>query len=202
MDTRHVMILFNLLLLQPYNRVLEIGSHYGYSTTAFLEALNVGFISEVHLCDIHFMDSVKHMYQNTKFVNRFFLHEERSVNFLMNAPFFDFVLLDGSHIAEDVEDEFEYLSMNGTNSYLLHDTYTQLLPESHDTPWYDGPMFLMEKMQCSPDWFCLEDHLYRDGEQTERGICFATKNKKMYERATLIFEFWTRANIRNEFPYI
>ena len=36
----------------------------------------------------------------------------KSVEYLKDAPQFDFALLDGSHISEDVQDEFEYLSMN------------------------------------------------------------------------------------------
>lgn len=192
MDLRHVMILYNILLINKYKRVLEIGSHYGYSTTAFLEALNIGCTFEVHLCDINFMDSVKQICEQSRLSNLIFLHEERSVDFLKNAPLFDFALLDGSHIAEDVEDEFEYLSMNGTKSYLLHDTHTQLLPESKNTPWYDGPMLLMNKLQASPDWFCLIDNIHRENEQTERGICFATREKEIYAQAKEIFKFWRK----------
>lgn len=66
----------------------------------------------------------------------------KSVEYLKDAPQFDFALLDGSHISEDVQDEFEYLSMNKTPTYLLHDVNTQLLSESKNTPWYDGPMLL------------------------------------------------------------
>ena len=97
-------------------------------------------------------------------------------------------MLDGSHISEDVEDEFEYLSMNDVQTLLLHDTCTQLLPQNQHTPWFDGPMLLKHKLLASPDWLCVEDALFREGEQTERGLFLATKVPYIYNQAIRIFE--------------
>lgn len=185
MDETHVMILYNLLFSYPYKRVLEIGSHRGFSTTAFLEAIHNGCSFEVHLCDIDFKPSV---YEICKGYHQVHLHKMRSVDFLATAKTFDFVLLDGSHISEDVEDEFEYLSMNDVQTLLLHDTCTQLLPQNQHTPWFDGPMLLKHKLLASPDWLCVEDALFREGEQTERGLFLATKVPYIYNQAIRIFE--------------
>ena len=76
MDYTHVMILYNLLMANPYKRVLEIGSHNGYSTTAFVEALKRGASFEVHLCDIGFMDSVREICRGYDQIK---LHQTRSV---------------------------------------------------------------------------------------------------------------------------
>ena len=184
MDYTHVMILYNLLMANPYKRVLEIGSHNGYSTTAFVEALKRGASFEVHLCDIGFMDSVREICRGYDQIK---LHQTRSVDYLATAGKFDFALLDGSHIAEDVEDEFEYLSMNGCRSLLLHDTRTQLLPQNRDKPWFDGPLLLKNKLLASPDWMTIEDSASRPGEETERGLLFATRNVDEYHNVVEIF---------------
>jgi len=192
MDERHVMILFNLLQAYPYKKVLEIGSHYGYSTTAFLEAIMNGCNFEVHLCDQCFKGSILDLCGR---FNNVFTHQMRSEIYLANSTRFDFVLLDGSHISEDVEDEFEYLSLYGTTSILLHDTCTQNLPENKNTPWYDGPLLLKNKLLSSQDWLCIEDNKKRDGEMTERGLFFATKSPYIYSKSIEVFSYWSKAII-------
>ena len=185
MDNTHVMILFNLLLAYPYKKVLEVGSHRGFSTTAFIEAINMGCTFEVHLCDTNFEKSVYDICEGYKQIS---LHNMRSVDYLATAEHIDFALLDGSHIAEDVEDEFEYLSMNDIQSVLLHDTCTQTLPQNKDKPWFDGPLFLKNKLMASPNWLCVEDAFPRKGELTERGLFFATQNISIYNKANKIFK--------------
>lgn len=188
MDVRHILILHNMLLFPYFSKVLEIGTHYGLSTTAFIEAnIKRDDKLEIHLCDIKFEDSARRLCQEIANVS---LHELRSSDYLQNSPKFDFALLDGSHIAEDVEDEFEYLCLNGIDTLMLHDVNTQLLPENKDTPWYDGPMFLKQKLMASPDWLCLEDSLFREGERTERGLFFATTKKIIYDEASTVFEYF------------
>lgn len=188
MDYRHILILHNILLLPSLTKVLEVGTHFGLSTTAFIEANHLRNKKlEIHLCDIQFENSAKVLCQEDSMVQ---FHEMKSSIYLPNAPQFDFVLLDGSHIAEDVEDEFEYLCLNGIDTLMLHDVNTQLLPENNDTPWYDGPMFLKQKLMTSPDWLCLEDSLYRKGESTERGLFFATTKKIIYDEASTVFEYF------------
>jgi len=188
MDLRHIQILYNILLFPEFIRVLEIGTHHGVSTTAFVEAQNErkGKL-EIHLCDIRFEESARILCKN---VPNIILHELTSSDYLQNAPKFDLAFLDGSHIAEDVEDEFEFLCLNGIDTLILHDVNTQLLPENKDTPWYDGPMFLKQKLMASPDWLCIEDSLFRSGEKTERGLFLATTKDNIYEKAVEIFEYF------------
>lgn len=191
-DIRHVYILYNILLSCSFKRVLEIGTHNGFSTTAFIEAVKRNAIDETHLCDIRFSEQIKNIcsiYSNIE------LHEMKSVEYLKDAPQFDFALLDGSHISEDVQDEFEYLSMNKTPTYLLHDVNTQLLSESKNTPWYDGPMLLKNRLLSSNNWFCLEDSLFRNHEKTERGLFFATKDRQIYLHALSCFNYWSKADM-------
>lgn len=195
MDIRHIMILHNLLIAGAYKRVLEIGSHYGASTTAFIEAMRSGCLFELHLCDTCFLQPVKAICEGYHRTQRVHYHECMSSEFLPNAPTFDFAFVDGSHIAEHVQDDFELLSMNKTPSYFLHDTMTQLLPESEATPWYDGPMLLRSRLLSSNDWLCLEDSADRDGELTKRGVLFATRDINQYTNAKKVFEYWASCNM-------
>lgn len=193
MDIRHVLILHNILLLQNFQCVLEIGTHHGLSTTAFVEAqMHCGNKLDIHLCDIQFEESARDLCMG---IEKISFHEMKSSDYLQMAPKFDFALLDGSHIAEDVEDEFEYLCLNGIETLMLHDVNTQALPENKETPWYDGPMLLKHKLSASPDWFCVEDSLKRIGENTERGLFLATTQQDIYDEALKIFEYFRNYEI-------
>lgn len=187
MDNTHVMILFNLLLAYPYKKVLEVGSHRGFPTMAFIEAINMGCTFEVHFCDTNFEKSVYDICEGYK---QIYLHNMRSVDYLAIAEYIDFALLDSSHISEDVEDEFEYLLMIDIQSVLLHDTCTQTLPQNIDKPWFDGPLFLKHKLMAFPNWLCIADAFHRKGEQMERGLFFATQNVYIYNQANKIFKIF------------
>lgn len=190
MDVRHIMILFNMLVAGSYKCVLEIGSHFGASTTAFVEAIEMGCPFIFHACDVQFQAPAIRLCEKQCEKGKIILHEEMSSDFLRDAPLFDFALLDGSHICEHVQNEFEYLSMHGISSIMLHDTMTQNLPESIDTPWFDGPMLLREKLLASPDWLCVEDCVDRINEETKRGLFFATRKISDYHNAVKCFGYW------------
>lgn len=179
MDFRHVLVIYNVICACKFNRIIEVGSHFGFSTTAFVEALKKGALFDFHVCDIKIEKSVRDL----SMMCRMQIHECKSTTAIRSYGPFDLAVLDGSHISEDVEDEFELLSMHSTGTYILHDSNTQLLPESSQTPWYDGPLFLKNKLMASPDWMCVEDCKYRIGERTDRGLFIATRRKDVYESA-------------------
>ena len=185
-DIRHVMILYNLLLVADFGRVLEIGTHMGASTAAFLKAQGKkGF--QLHLCDLSFEPHIKKICANSATAEKIFLHECASAEYLADAPCFDFAFLDGSHIAEHVMNEFELLSMNGIDSILLHDHRTQLLSNFKDKPWFDGAYFLSERLRHSRNWYCVEDMGRRENELTDRGLFFATKRQDLCRLMRAIF---------------
>lgn len=41
----------------------------------------------------------------------------------------------------------------------------------------------------SPNWLCIEDAFHRKGEQTERGLFFATQNIYCYTQAIKVFNY-------------
>ncbi|WP_321418950.1 class I SAM-dependent methyltransferase [uncultured Desulfobacter sp.] len=189
MDLRHVMMLYNLLCAAPFRCVIEIGSHYGVSTSAFVQAQHRREF-EFHICDVKVHSTVRNMNANGIAKGLTVVHEKTSWEFLSRAPKFDFVLLDGSHIAEHVQDEFELLSAIGLRTIALHDTRTQFLPESAATPWFDGPPRIAEKLSCSTDWLSVEDAQRRAGELTHRGFFLATRDIHVYRLARQSFEHW------------
>ncbi len=180
-DIRHIMILYNLLLLGKFQNVLEVGVHMGASASAFVEAQRrCGY--DLHLCDIKIEPHIRKLYGNNCFI-----HECKSTKCLQSIHDCDFVFLDGSHIAEDVMDEFELLSIKGVRNILLHDHKTQLLPAYKNQPWFDGPLLLSERLRNSPSWHCVEDICFRYGEETERGLFFSTKDDDIYKMACQVF---------------
>lgn len=198
-DVRHVMILYNLLLVADFGRVLEIGTHMGASTAAFLKAQCRKHF-ELHLCDLSFKSHIRRLCDDGVAAGRIFLHECPSVEYLSEAPCFDFVFLDGSHIAEHVMNEFELLSMNGIDSILLHDHRTQLLSDFKDKPWFDGAYFLSERLRHSRNWYCVEDVMQRQNELTDRGLFFATKRQDLYKMMRAVFDEISAVPYRRLWP--
>lgn len=184
------MLLYNVLCADSFKRVIEIGSHFGVSTTAFVQAQRRYRGYELHVCDIEIRATVREMCADSIRSGRTALHEKTSWAFLSKAPSCDFVLLDGSHIAEHVQDEFELLSAKGLRTIVLHDTQTQFLPESAETPWFDGPPRIADRLRHSVDWLSLEDRLRRPGEMTQRGFFLATRDVRIYRLAQRAFQFW------------
>ncbi len=52
MDVRHIYLMHEILRSWPFKNALEIGSYWGASSTAFVEAVNKGSRMNVVLCDI------------------------------------------------------------------------------------------------------------------------------------------------------
>ena len=51
-DKRHVEIIYEFLMANDFKRVAEIGSYSGFSTAAFIEALNQGKDFKFHISEI------------------------------------------------------------------------------------------------------------------------------------------------------
>jgi hypothetical protein len=51
----------------------------------------------------------------------------------------------------------------------------------------NGPIYLKLVFQSLPDYYCLEDNRRRPGEQTERGMFFATSDHELFASTKRIF---------------
>lgn len=174
-DLRHLRWLHAVLMSGRFRRVLEIGSYHGYSTTAFLAALEAGKVGEVHLCEPHPTAELLERIAGTGAV----LHAERSVDLLAADADWDFVFVDGDHFEANVKEEARLLIAAGVRCVMAHDTSAaSIYPEC------DGPQHLKAAFQAA-GYFCCEDSLKREGERTERGMFFAALDRSVYQSLIL-----------------
>ncbi|TLU81518.1 MAG: class I SAM-dependent methyltransferase [Chlorobium sp.] len=193
-DIRHLMVLHNLLMNLDFKKVLEIGCHYGVSSTAFIETLNYKNI-EIHFCDKRLTKSIKVIAKQGMLNGNIFLHQEDSLSFLENQINFDFSFIDGFHISEQLMSEFELLTAVGIKNILLHDTNTYLIENINNSIFFDGPPLIAKRLLSSKNWYCIEDKQYREKEETDRGLFFATQNAQIFDMACEIFEYWGKINL-------
>lgn len=164
-DSRHRDWIRAELLTGRYRRVLEIGSHMGYSTTAFLDALEAGKVDEVHLCEPNPTPELLRLIDGKRGVT---LHRERSIKLLANDCRWDLVFVDGDHSLRTVTKEAELLIAARVPAVFAHDTAS-----SGRYPRCEGPAILRAEFTAA-GYHCEEDAEFRLGERTDRGMMLAT----------------------------
>jgi predicted O-methyltransferase YrrM len=192
MDPRHVGIIFDILAAWPFQAALELGSYNGASSTAFVEAINVGSPMTATFCDIYPRASLWDVVRNCKSPDRVRVTKDPSWDVLASFEHFDFVLVDAYHDAEPVAKETELLLTRRPLCIMAHDTNAtaagyekcegsrnlkaaiKSLPGYHGERWYG----------------CIEDCVKREGERTERGLFFATTDQRLYEVGKRAFRKW------------
>lgn len=183
-DERHLFLLNDLLQLRQWNRTLEIGCLYGYSSSAFLN-LPEGQIKEIHFCDPTISPELRKVIGE----RQVYIHPVNSLGVLTHNGPFDFVFVDGDHHANQVGKETELLLKLQPLVIVAHDTglYAKCSDE-----WNTGPMILKSKVSLDPNYYTLEDNYDRPGEQTYRGLFFATTEHQLFQDAKRAFHKWTQ----------
>jgi len=176
-DTRHIRWLHEVLTAGRFRRVLEIGCFEGRSTTALLDAGRAGRVDEVHLCEPNPRAGLQRVLTRFEPGVRVTLHCEPSEAVLGRDGRWDLVYVDGDHTVATVRAETALLLRAGVPAVFAHDT------SAHGRHAHcEGPQFLKAAFQAAGYW-TLEDSLFRPGEQTDRGMFFATSRVDLYEIA-------------------
>lgn len=118
----HCLWLYETLKRLRPRRALEIGSHFGYSSQAFLAAQRAGHVGEVHLCEPNVTPQLEMALARFPGVN-VTVHRERSIDLLRRDAAFDFVFVDGDHSAATGEEEARLLLAARVPAVMVHDTY-------------------------------------------------------------------------------
>lgn len=164
-DSRHCSWIRETLRSGRFRKVLEIGSFRGYSTQAFLDALDCGAIDELHLCEPNPTPELWRLIRG----KRVTLHRYPSVEVLAEIRDYDLVFVDGDHSEVNVRAEAELLIDMGCAVF------------AHDTAMA-GPAALKAAMQ-HHGYRVLEDNVQRAGERTERGLVFGCWSEDNYDAA-------------------
>ncbi len=188
MDERHVYIVHEILSSYPFKNVLELGSYWGASSTAFVEAINKGREMIATFCDTLPTPGLWDVVGNCKHPEQVRVTKDLSWQVLESDEKYDFVLVDAGHDLKSVQAELQRLLIRKPLCVMAHDTNATEAGYAK----CEGAAMLKAVFESIGDYqCCIEDCEKREGERTERGLFFATMSYHLYEKAQKIFEKWT-----------
>ena len=192
LDRRHLFWLFDVLAAGRFQHALEIGCLNGASSTAFVEALNRYLLQRATFCDIDLRDALRSVLSQARNPERVQTYPGKSIDLLRESTeTFDFVFVDGDHRLENVRQETELLIQRQTPCVMAHDTNVQ----SFGYDDCDGTPYLKWRFQTTAPYYCLEDNAARPGEDTGRGLFFATTSLALFESARASLGTWGQISI-------
>jgi hypothetical protein len=186
MDKRHVEVIYEFLMRNDFSRTCEIGSYTGYSTIAFIEALNHGKDFKFHISEPNPTHQLRALISLCTKPDNVILHTQQGVDVLEKWTDFDFVMVDGNHNIEGAGLELLMILRNGTPNVIAHDTNVSKR-DAMNHPCL-GSELLGRTLWSHVDYKCIEDKKQREGEKTDRGLFFATINEDTYQIAQEIFK--------------
>lgn len=188
MDRRHIFLMHEVLMSHPFKEALELGSYLGASSTAFIEAINKGHGMRTTFCDVSPTDSLWDVVGNCAKQNQYRVTNAPSWALLDTREEFDFVLVDANHDLDSVSIEVKKLLARKPMCIMAHDTNAT----AAGYKLCEGAAMLAETFRALPEYHCIEDCAERPGEQTDRGLFLATTDRELFNKATEVFNRWTR----------
>lgn len=185
-DKRHVEIIYEFLMANDFKRVAEIGSYSGFSTAAFIEALNQGKDFKFHISEIVPTRQLKALISLCKKPDNVILHVQTGEELLEYWRDFDFVFIDGNHDIEAAGAELLMALRYEIPNLMAHDTNIYKIDKIYHP--CKGSELIGRVFKSHKDYHYIEDKEEREGELTDRGFMLATKSKEGYETAKKIFE--------------
>lgn len=185
MDERHVYTVFDVLMAWPFNSALELGSWEGASSTAFIEAFNRESIAGVVFCEVRPTKSLHAVVAEGNLPSNCRIVSAPSWEVLSLDVPFDFILVDANHDLESVSKELAHIIRREPLCVMAHDTNATRM----GYPKAEGAQHLADTLRKHPAYRgkCIEDSTRRRGEETHRGLFFATTSQELYEKARDIF---------------
>ena len=184
-DKRHVEIIYEFLMANDFKRVAEIGSYSGFSTAAFIEALNQGKDFKFHISELAPTRQLKALISLCKKPDNIILHVQTGEEVLEHWRDFDFVFIDGDHDVKGAGAELLMILRYGIPNLMAHDTNIYKIDKIYHP--CKGAELIARTMKSHKDYYWLEDKEERKGELTDRGLFFATMDENKYNVAKEIF---------------
>lgn len=167
---KHRQILFNILVKNSFKNVLEIGCFRGYSSCAFLWALDQGCDFQYTICDPHPRINLN-MIEACSKKDNITIVKKPSLEVI--SPEFDFIFIDGDHTTQYVSLELMKLIDSNTETMFAHDTYIK------DSRYRGANLYR----------YCFSNHkdYYYIDDPGKYGISFFTKNIDIFKTAEPLF---------------
>ena len=169
MDDRHIYMLHEAAKL-PWKgtRVaVEIGPWKGRTTTALIEAINLGKLDHLHIIETTPTPELYQVIACATDPSKVTLHNVPSWKVPIEKA--DFVFVDGDHRWPALADTLRAVTW-GAKVICMHDT--QSYPKLKDC-W--GSFLAARMLRQSGEWDCTEDSVEREGEKTFRGFLIARR---------------------------
>lgn len=165
-DRRHCLWIYEILKRTGVKRTLEIGSHNGCSSSAFIHA---------NIPDAHFADvTVNHMMREV-IGDKGTIHQRKGCDVIREEAPFDLIFLDGAHDLKSVQEEWEAMQDKLPRILILHDSWSK----HAGFPHCEGPDWLCDNIPL--EWDGENDMDAREGEMTHRGMTVLTREPKLRE---------------------
>jgi hypothetical protein len=169
MDERHIQKLYSILKARAWESVIEVGSYYGASTSAFVEAINTGSEFKFHIIEPSITDSLRRVIGQCEKKDQIVFHQCTSFEAAIPA---EFVFIDGDHGWPALVDLCRALTM-GAKCVAFHDSRSHL----EGFGGHHGAYIAAEVMRQAIGWDYLEDSRRREGEWTHRGFMVAYRKE-------------------------
>jgi hypothetical protein len=170
MDEGHVLMLQALIEEHSPKVAVEIGSHDGVSTQAFLDALDSGFIEQFHIIELHITPALQARIDACKAKDRITVHLKPYWEARIEA---DLVFIDGDHRWPALADLATALALK-TPVIAMHDTNS--LTAGIESCW--GSEMAASILREAPGRLWSEDKEKREGQHTQRGFGWSVASTK------------------------
>ena len=184
-DKRHVEIIYEILMRTDMKRIAEIGSYTGFSTAAFIEAINNGKDFKLHLSEPWPTKQLEAVVSMCKKPDNVVLHTQYGEKLLEDWQDFDLVFVDADHSMAGAGSDLLKILANDVPNVMAHDTNLSEWQDHYDGR---GAELLGRVLKIHPDYKVIEDKEERKGEFTQRGFLFASKDDETYNIAKGVFE--------------
>lgn len=166
MDAMHVNMIYEFLARNEFKDVVEVGCKYGYSTSAFIQALREGKGFRFTCIDICITDDLRQTCAGHD-VRLLQMDSRDGLQICRNT---DCLCIDGYHFWENVGCELAIAMRYGVKTIIAHD-----VSDCSE----DGPKRMLEQLRRFGDWDIFVEDKMRPGLITHRGIMFATCDRKV-----------------------
>lgn len=174
MDRRHIACIHELMNTVYPRTALELGMYKGAVSDVLLCGLERGIVSDLTFCDIawqpEFLERVGSA--NVKLI------KSKSVDLLRAGGNWELVVIDTDHHVTTTAEELRLLLPLNPDIIVLHDVCLGYTDSNAQ-----GPMWAMHHLRDN-GWHCVLDYKMRPGENTQRGLCIATKSQAQLKDIT------------------
>jgi hypothetical protein len=168
-DKRHRSALYAMAMHCTGN-VVEIGCFRGYSTAAFVEALNDGADFTLHLVDLKITDELRRVVSMCSKPDNIVIHETHSTEFRLTCA--DLWFIDGDHNFAACQDVLNALASNAA-IIAMHDTQAHV----HGFTECEGAYVAANALKAFPNRYFTEDSSKREREWTHRGFLISANTE-------------------------